>query len=424
VADDANNSEADTGAGDATATSEATDAGASAPSKAKMPRWRRVLVAVLVVLGCIFAPLSILGVWVHGTLLDTDRYVSTVGPLADNHDVQVALANRITNAVTENTDVESTIKDALPPRVDFVAPYIASGLDQFVHAAALRVTQSSQFSTLWKEINRRAHSRIVALLQGKGTDTVETKDGKVAVQLGPIIAKVQTALDNKGVHIFDNVASSQSNREIVLIDSKNLRKAQGLVDLLDKLAWILPALTILFFAAAIWLSPNRRRTILRGSLGVALGMGLLLIVFNFGRHFYLDALPSSVNQGAAAAIYDQLLTFLRLALRTAFVVALIIAIAAWLMGPSKLATRIRTGTLALVHGHEADGEPSAVAVFFNRYRTLLRILVIAIGLIVLVAISAPTPVDVIVIAVLVLVGILLIEFLGRGATATADISDA
>jgi hypothetical protein len=387
-----------------------------APPK-KMPRWRRALVAVLVVLGCIFAPLSILGVWVHGTLLDTDRYVATVGPLADDPGVQQAVANRVTTAIVENSNVQKRIKDALPSKASFIVPYITSGLQDFVHTAALKVVESDQFSELWKEVNRRTHARVVALLEGKGSDNIDTKNGQIVVKLGPVIDKVQSALKSKGINVFNNLGPAK-DREIVLIDSKNLRKAQDLVSVLNKLAWVLPVLTLLFFAAAIWLSPNRRRTILRGALGVALATGLLLIVFNFGRHFYLSALPSSVNQNAAGSVYDQLLSFLRTALRTTFVVALVVALAAWLIGPSKPATRVRTGTLSLVHGHAPEGEPSAVAAFFARYRAALRILVIAIGVAILVITSAPTPLDVIIIAAVVLVLLLLIEFIGRGVTPT------
>ena len=64
-------------------------------TKHKGPRWRRVLTTTLLVLGCIFTQASrIHAVWIHNTLLNTDQYVSTVGPLASNSSVQNALALR------------------------------------------------------------------------------------------------------------------------------------------------------------------------------------------------------------------------------------------------------------------------------------------------------------------------------------------
>ena len=150
-------------------------------------------------------------------------------------------------------------------------------------------------------------------------------------------------------------------------------------------------------------------------------MALLVIAFNAGRHFYLDVLPSSVNAGAAGAVYDELLGSLRLALRTGFVFALVAALAAWLAGPAKPATRMRESFLRVARGAgPAGGEASPLALYVARHRNGLRVLVVGIGLIILVALSAPTPLAVILIAVLVLLGIALIEFLGRHATPTPE----
>jgi hypothetical protein len=387
----------------------------AARAKAKQPRWRRALVAVLVVIGCVLAPLSIVGVWLKSTLLDTDQYVSTVGPLIDDADVQQALANRITDALLQGTGVQDRITDALPAQASFVAPAIASGLDSFVNQAALRAVQSDAFEKLWDTVNERAHRQVVALLEGKERvkGAVTTNNGQVVVKLGPLVAAVQQQLEDRGIDIFSGSAASKVKREIVLIDSKDLKQVQGLTDLLQKLGYILPFITLLLFAAAIALSGNRRRTILRSALGIALAMALLLVLFNSGRHFYLDALPSTVSRPAAAAVYDQVLSFLRLSLRTAFAIALVIALGAWLAGPGKAATRIRSTTLALVRGHDTGEEPSGVAVWVARYKTPLRIVVLAIGFAILVITSAPTPLEVLIIAIVVVLALLLVEFLGR-----------
>ena len=45
-------------------------------------RWRTVVAALLLVLACLLAPLSLVAVWTRNQLTDTDRYVATVTPLA------------------------------------------------------------------------------------------------------------------------------------------------------------------------------------------------------------------------------------------------------------------------------------------------------------------------------------------------------
>ena len=171
----------------------------------------------------------------------------------------------------QNTDIESKIADALPSKAAFAAPAIASGLEQYVNAAALKIVQSDQFDKLWTEANRRAHPQIVALLEGKEGKRVSTKNGEIVLTLGPIAEKVQAVLDKAGVDVFTN--SSGSTPQIVLFSSSDLKSAQGITDLLQKSAWVLPFLTILAFAVAIALSGNRRRTVLRSALGPRPGHG-------------------------------------------------------------------------------------------------------------------------------------------------------
>ncbi|HXY93009.1 MAG TPA: hypothetical protein VEP49_11070 [Acidimicrobiia bacterium] len=402
----------------ATADAPTVDAPAGA-GPAKLPRWRRILVGVLVVLVCILTPITIMGVWLRNTVLHTDQFVDTLSPLASDPAVQQAVANRLTNTLIDDTDLEARIKKALPTRAKAAAPFILGGAEQVVHDAALRVVQSDKFASLWEKMLRVTHTQVIGLLEGKGTDKVSTKNGKIVVKLGPVADKVLSTLKSK-TSLLDNVDTSTltKNNEVVLVDSKDLGKAQDLVDLLDKIAYILVIVDVVLLALAIWLSGNRRRTILRTALGIALAMALLLTVFNLGRSAYLDALPSSVNKDAATSVYDQVLSFLRTSVRTVFVLAIIVAIAAWLSGPGRAATKFRE-----VFHREPTGDDVTVAgTFVGRYRNALRIAVVAIGLIILVALDHPKPVAVLVIAVLVLIGLLVIELLGRRAPAPTSSS--
>src|SRR4051812_22116203 len=96
-----------------------TSAGTTATrpeTRPRVPRWRRILGAVLVVVVCVLAPVSLLAVWTRNTLLNTDQYVDTIGPLAQDTDVQQAISDRMALAITENADLEQKVADALPPK--------------------------------------------------------------------------------------------------------------------------------------------------------------------------------------------------------------------------------------------------------------------------------------------------------------------
>ena len=74
--------------------------------------------------------------------------------------------------------------------------------------------------------------------------------------------------------------------------------------------------------------------VLAAGLAVAGAMLLLGATLNAMRPIYLDALPESSSAAAAGAVYDQLVSFIRIALRGLLVVALTVAVVAWLSAPT------------------------------------------------------------------------------------------
>ena len=70
---------------------------------------------VLIVLSCILVPLSVVAVWAHNQVLDTDEYVATVAPLARNDEIANAISVRVTNTLFDNVDVEATAERRASP---------------------------------------------------------------------------------------------------------------------------------------------------------------------------------------------------------------------------------------------------------------------------------------------------------------------
>src|SRR5215212_7549818 len=76
-------------------------------------RWRSVLAVLLIVLGCVLAPVAGVAVWVHNQVSDTDRFVRTMSPLVDDPDVQNALTQKLTSTVFQYVDVQGVADDAV-----------------------------------------------------------------------------------------------------------------------------------------------------------------------------------------------------------------------------------------------------------------------------------------------------------------------
>ena len=74
---------------------------------------RSTAAVVLILIGALLAPVAVVGSWARGLVVDTDRYVDTVAPIAQDPLVQSAVSNRITLAVVDALNVEQLTTQAV-----------------------------------------------------------------------------------------------------------------------------------------------------------------------------------------------------------------------------------------------------------------------------------------------------------------------
>jgi hypothetical protein len=392
----------------------------------RVPRWRRIVAATLLVIGVVLVPVSLSAVWVRNTLLDTDNYVATVGPLAGNSDLQHGVADRVTTALFADGEAKKKIAAALPERAQVLVGPIATGLESATNAVALRLAQSDRFQTLWDNVNRRAHAAVVKVLTGGGS-RASTNGGTVSINLEQIFAKVKERLDARGITVLDDAQLPAKYKNFVLFQSESLEQVQGGVDLLQTLAWVLPFVALLCVGGAIALSSNRRRTIQRAGVWVAVAVGIQLALLSVGQNFYLDAITAAgARRGSASAVWDQLTSFLRASGRTMIVLALVVAIAAWVAGPSRLAIRIRNLWDRGLRGAGARADESELATghvanFVARSKAPLRLVGVGIAIAILILWDHPKPGTILGVGILLLIYLAVIEFLGRASNVTTDL---
>ena len=391
--------------------------------------WYAVASAVLLAIACILAPLSATAVWASTQVSDTDQYVQTVAPLADDPEVQAAVANDITNAVLEYLDVEAFTREALttlsqqenvPPRVAAALPGLAvpitNGVENFTRTQVTRLVESPQFAELWERANQVAHEQLVTLLEGNEGGAVSAQGNTVTLNLGPIIEQVKTRLVAEGFTLAERVPTV--DRSFVLVQSEAVTNAQTAYRVLNTLGVWLPVVALALFAAGVFLARDRRRALFRGALGVVAAMLVLGVALAVARIAYINSLPPDVlSEEAAGNVFDTLVRFLRSGLRATAVLGLLVALAAWLSGPGKAAVRtretLRHGIGSARSGAEAAGwrdgrfGPWVLA----HTRALRAGTFLAAGLVLLFW-ERPTVMVVVVTALLVGVALVLIEFLG------------
>jgi len=395
--------------------------------------WRGLSSGFLITLACVLAALSVVSVWASTQISDTRRYVETVAPLADDPAVQRAIAENVTRAIFENLDIEALTTEALqalaqrenvPPRVGEALPALAvpisNGVENFTRSQVNRVVASPQFAAAWEQVNRIAHEQLVNLLEGTQGGAVSAQGDTITLNLGPIIELVKERLVAQGFELASRIPAI--DRSFVLVQSETITDAQGFYRLLNTLGTWLPFVALGVFAAGVYLARDRRRALLLGALGVAgamvaLGAGLAIL-----RVLYLDSVPAEVLPAqTAGVIFDTLVRFLRTGLRAAAVLGLVVALAAFITGPSAAAARTRSalvrGIGSLRGGAESAGwRTGRFGIWVYAHKRALRVgTAIAWGL-VLMFWNRPTGWVVVVSALVVVLLLGLIEFLGQPPT--------
>jgi len=405
------------------------------PSSGRTGRWRPVTVTVLLILVGLLAPLSVVAVWVRDEVRDTDRYVDTVAPLAHDPAVQDAVADRITRELMARLDIQGLTQSAvdalvdrgLPPRaaqgLAALIPTMTSGIEDFVHDQATSLVRSDAFATAWEQANREAHAQMVAVLTGRGTDTVQVSGNTVSVNLATMIEAIKQRLVEAGFTVAGRLPTV--NAEFTILQSADLVKAQRAFRLLDALAHVLPWLALLLLGLAVWVARDRRRALLAGALVVVGSMVLLGAVLNLARGIYLDALPSAVSAPAASAVYDALVHFLRIGLRSVLVLFLIVAVIAWLSGRGPAPSSVRRGsTTAITAIRTRSGlDTGRFGATLYQLRTAIRVTILAAAFLVYVLAAHPTAGFTLTVAAVALVLLLVVELLAHPpATESVDVS--
>jgi len=390
--------------------------------------WRGPVATLLIVLGCLLAPVSVLAVWTATQVSDTSRYVENVTPLVHDPAVQGALTDKITSAITTRLDVTSAVNSAASalgsnglPRLDTLlrgsAPAISSALAGFIHGQVHKMVTGPAFARLWVQVNTVAHEQVVKALSGQGGGAVSTSNGQVTVSLGPFINVAKQNLAARGLTIVNSLPPI--NPTLTLFSSKYLVKAQTLYRLINDLKIILPIAAFVLLAAGTYVARSHRRALIGAGLGLAASMLVLAIALLIGRGIYLNSVPDSkLPSDAAAAMFDTFVRFIRDALRALFAVGVVVAAGAFMTGPSVAAVGTRSAISRSLGWLRRTGEihgvrTGPVGAWTYAHRVLLRAASVALAAIIFVFSGPPSVTEVVVIVVLLLMVLGVIELIGR-----------
>jgi len=393
------------------------------PPQRRSFSWKTVVAVILIVLGCVLAPVALAAVWTNRQVADTDRFVTTMSPLIRDPAVQAALTNRVTDTVFTYVDVRAVADDAvdalaaqgLPPRIsdrlhDLTGP-LANSVRTFVHTKVGELFASEQFAQAWDRTIRTAHEQAVKVLSGEASAIAISGD-KVTLDLAPFIEAAKQQLVDAGLTAANRVP--EVHPTIAIGDAAGLVKAQGAYTTLDRLATWLPWIAIALIALGVYLARSKRRALVAAGLGFAASMLVLGAALLITRAILVDAVPSR-SAAPTAAAYDIIVRFLRDGLRTLLVLGLVIALGAFLAGPSVTAVRIRGGTVRALNWLRGRSglRTGRFGAWVHTYRGVLRGAAVGIAVLIVIFLDQPSGLAVLLTALFLVVCLAVIQFLDQ-----------
>ena len=414
-----------------------TDAAASVERTPERRRWGRTAAAVvLVVVGLLLAPVAVISAWARLELVDTDRFVATFAPLAEDPAVQAYIGDEVTAAIEEQVDIPTLTSDLfdglgqldLPPRAADALALLegpaTQGLQSLVSGIVDRVVESDAFADVWATALRASHRQFVAAIQGDPDAALAIGgDGAISVQLGPIIEAVKDRLEQQGVGFASAIPVVE--RSIVVAQDDAFVLVQTVYTLAVAAGTWIPWITLLLLIAGVLIARRRAAALVWTAGGLALTMLILASGVGIGRAFFLGAVsPSIMPSDAATALYDGLVELMFSTILALFVLSLFVAVIAWLSGPWRPARATRglfhAGFSSVRRAAAAHGVTTgSFGIALDRWRVAAYV-VIAVVASIVVLLNRPVTVSFVVWTVVVaLLAVALVELLRRPADEVA-----
>ena len=325
--------------------------------------WQRVASWAFVVLTAIAVAGSVVGFWVHRTVLDTDQFMAAVSPVVESESVQAVMADRIGDQLLEALSLETRLgerlaqaEDRLLERLaealelpdvvvrrlanaslglDALAPMIAAGVETRIRAAVEAFLSSPEGTRLLIATIETAHERSVLLLRDEleQLPNVVVEDGEVRLNLVPLIAEVLRSVVNAGLDFvgiereippFDSGEDATAaverlasvvNRDLPpdfgqvrLASEASLERAQGLVRAFDLALWLLVIVGLVVAALAVWLAPTIPAGLVRVGAAAVLAAFVGWIAVQFISAQVVDAAATAEGRLAIGEIVNSVVS--------------------------------------------------------------------------------------------------------------------
>jgi hypothetical protein len=245
-------------------------------------RWRRFAARALVVLASLAIMLALVAAYAREVTVNSDQFANRATEALRDDSVSSLVAQKITDEVVLKNEGDLL---AARPLIESVAQEIVGG---------------RAFTSLWRRAVRDVHR---ALFKRDQSSVILT------------VADAGTVLAAALQEVRPELARDLQSTERVEILKENIGSLSAtLADISERvqiLAILLILLSLLFVAGALFVSPDRRDTVIELGLGAAAAGGVLIVAYAIVRSSVTNNLDTPEEQAAARAVWDAFLGDLR-----------------------------------------------------------------------------------------------------------------
>jgi hypothetical protein len=355
-------------------------------------RQRQWTAALLVVVSSISIMVSVIGLWAHQTVFDTDAFMETIEPVLQDPALNAALGDYITEEVTGALDLEERLQEPLANLDAFLSAALLGLLgigeegqeflegldrptlqalagpiaDRFNERIANRVDQvmaSPEVTELIPRLVRRGHEAAVALARDdlESLPNVSVVDGEVRFNTLPIIARVlegvvaelrdllpdidvPTAISDRVDEAIAQFREALGDRvpddfgQVTIMTEDQLAEVQATATTLDRWTWGLVILSVVLIVATILVSPTKRRTVIQLGIGVIVAVVIGILVLRRVEEAVIGEISSPSRTETASGIMEHLFQGLRQGIVGVIVVSALVALGFHIAGRPKWVT--------------------------------------------------------------------------------------
>jgi hypothetical protein len=310
-------------------TAEAAPEGERNGGVGRVVRWGVAMLA------CVLAVVAVTGAvaayYARLELLTTDRFVERTEPIAEDEQVQAAIAKTITAQIEDAIDVDAISRQAAgwvgvenPPA--FIQELIASAaetLRAYIETEVNEFVASPQFITVWNAAVTEAHSSLVSALEGENAGSLVADGNTLTLDLGRVVEVVKERLAENDFAYASDIPAI--NAQYVLVDSEQVPELQERTGQLRWAATWLPWIALALLVVAVVVAPRRWvAALVVGVLGAILA-GVALAALSMGRERFIE---QAGDASFAPLTWDAFTSGLKGTYLVMLIAAVVVAVAA------------------------------------------------------------------------------------------------